>query len=146
MRVRVLGPLEVEADGQVAVIPGGRLRVLLIRLALDAGRVVSVESLVQALWGAEPPGDPGHALQALVSRVRRALPARPALRSVPAGYLLDVRPEAVDAIRFEQLAIEGQRLLQAGQPRAAGSGCGRRWGCGGVSRWRTRPGPPSPDP
>lgn len=45
MRVGILGPLEVEADGWVAEIAGPRLRALLIRLALDAGRVVTVESL-----------------------------------------------------------------------------------------------------
>lgn len=50
MRVGVLGPLEVEAGGQVIVSPGARLRMLLIRLALDAGRVVTAESLARALW------------------------------------------------------------------------------------------------
>lgn len=120
MRVRVLGPLEVEAGGQSIVISGARLRVLLIRLALDTGRAVSAESLAQALWDQDPPGDPGQALQALVSRLRRALPWPQVLRSVPGGYLLEVWPEAVDAIRFERLARDGQRLLRAGQPGAAG--------------------------
>jgi predicted ATPase/DNA-binding SARP family transcriptional activator len=120
MRVRVLGPLEVADGEQVTAITGARLRVLLIRLALDPGRAVSAGSLALALWGEDPPGDPGHALQALVSRLRRALPSPEVLRSVPGGYLLDVRPEAVDAIQFEQLAKDGRRLLRAGQPRAAG--------------------------
>src|SRR6266540_3865004 len=85
MRVGVLGPLEVEADGRITEIAGARLRVLLARLALDAGRMVTVESLSQALWPDEVPGDPGHALQSLVSRLRRALPGPAALRSVPGG-------------------------------------------------------------
>ncbi|MGV1003997.1 MAG: hypothetical protein ACOYEV_04345 [Candidatus Nanopelagicales bacterium] len=51
MQVRVLGPLEV-SDGQRPVaIRGERLRALLIRLALDAGRLVSVAALSDALWG-----------------------------------------------------------------------------------------------
>lgn len=119
MRVRMLGPLEVEADGRVAGIAGTRRRALLIRLAMDAGRVVTAESLAQALWAQEVPGDPGHALQALVSRLRRALPGPPVLRSAPGGYLLDLPPDAVDAIRFGRLAADGRRALRAGDAPAA---------------------------
>jgi len=119
MRVGVLGPLEVEADGRITEIAGARLRVLLARLALDAGRMVTVESLSQALWPDEVPGDPGHALQSLVSRLRRALPGPAALRSVPGGYCLDLAPEAVDALRFERLAREGRRAFSDGDAEAA---------------------------
>jgi predicted ATPase/DNA-binding SARP family transcriptional activator len=119
MRVGLLGPLEVEADGRITEIAGARLRVLLARLALDAGRMVTVESLSQALWPDEVPGDPAHALQSLVSRLRRALPRPAALRSVPGGYCLDLAPEAVDALRFERLAREGQRALRRGEVEVA---------------------------
>jgi predicted ATPase len=119
MRVGVLGPLEVEADGRITEIAGARLRVLLARLALDAGRMVTVESLSQALWPDEVPGDPAHALQSLVSRLRRALPGPAALRSVPGGYCLDLAPEAVDALRFERLAREGRRAFSDGDAEAA---------------------------
>ncbi|GAA1884289.1 BTAD domain-containing putative transcriptional regulator [Actinomadura bangladeshensis] len=109
MRVLILGPLVVTDQGRDVVVGGARLRALLIRLALEPGRTVGAEALVQALW---PEGGPGvHALQALVSRLRRCLPdAR--LRSVPGGYVLDV--ESVDAPEFERLAGEGKRALRDG--------------------------------
>jgi len=114
MRVGILGPLEVVTDGGVVAIGGARLRTLLVRLALDAGRVVTVESLASALWPDNGPADRGHALQALVSRLRRALPEPAAVRSAPGGYCLDVPPDAVDAVRFERLAAEGRRALRGG--------------------------------
>lgn len=119
MRVRFLGPLEVEAGGQVAEIGGANLRVLLIRLALDAGRVVTTESLSRALWPDGAPGDPAHALQSLVSRLRRALPGEQVLRSAPGGYALDVPSEVVDATRFERLALEGRHSLRNGDVETA---------------------------
>jgi predicted ATPase/DNA-binding SARP family transcriptional activator len=119
MRVKILGPLEVVAGGQAIEVGGARLRTLLIRLALDAGRAVTVESLAAALWPEDRPDDPANALQSLVSRLRRALPGEPVLRSAPGGYRLDLPPDAVDALRFERLAGEGRRALRAGETKIA---------------------------
>jgi predicted ATPase len=103
--VGLLGPLEVDNDGRR--VGGGRLRALLARLALDAGRPVTVGRLVDAVWEDELPGDETHALQSLVSRLRRALgDGRPA--AAPGGYVLDAE---VDAQRFETLAAEGHAAL-----------------------------------
>ncbi len=71
MIVGVLGPLELDGDGRR--VGGGRLRALLARLALDAGRPVTTGRLVDAVWEDELPADQLHALQSLVSRLRRAL-------------------------------------------------------------------------
>ncbi|MFB4305313.1 BTAD domain-containing putative transcriptional regulator [Actinomadura sp. GTD37] len=106
----------VTDQGSAVAVGGARLRALLIRLALEPGRTVGVDALVQALW---PEGGPGvHALQALVSRLRRRLPEG-RLRSVSGGYVLDV--ESVDAPEFERLAGAGGRALRDGDAeRAAG--------------------------
>jgi DNA-binding SARP family transcriptional activator len=112
----MLGPLAVVAGEEIVEIGGARLRGLLTRLALDAGRPVSVGSLAAALWPANGPTDPAHALQSLVTRLRRALPERHAVRSVSGGYLLDIPPESVDALRFERLARDGRRALGDGEP------------------------------
>ncbi|MER5643126.1 BTAD domain-containing putative transcriptional regulator [Streptosporangium sp. NPDC002524] len=119
MRVSILGPLRVVAAGEIVEIGGTRLRVLLVRLALAAGRVVTVEELSDALWPGDRPGDPANAVQSLVSRLRRILPDASALRSDHGGYLLDVPPDAVDAHRFERLAREGRRALGNGDALAA---------------------------
>ena len=122
MRFGILGPLSVADGERLIVVPGAKPRALLVLLVLDAGRVVPTDRLVDSLWGEQLPADPANALQALVSRLRRALDRGGELalvRSHPSGYLLAVDPEQVDAVRFERLAAEGHAALAAGRPEAA---------------------------
>ncbi|MFI6325630.1 BTAD domain-containing putative transcriptional regulator [Nonomuraea sp. NPDC050556] len=104
-RVGILGPLQVRDHEHVAKIGGARVRVLLVRLALDPGRVITAEQLIDDLWPGEPPAHPLAALQSLVSRARREAPGL--IGSHPAGYLLDVAREETDAWEFERLARAG---------------------------------------
>ena len=119
MRIGVLGPLRVVADGQEIGIGGARLRVLLTRLALAVGGVVSPTALSEALWPEGGPAHPDTALHSLATRLRRTLPEPRALRSEPEGYRLALPPEAVDAVRFERLAVQGRRVLRDGHPEEA---------------------------
>ncbi|MEU4433269.1 BTAD domain-containing putative transcriptional regulator [Nocardia rhamnosiphila] len=103
MQIALLGPLDIRADdGGSIEVPGVRLRALLIALALEPGRAVPRSTLVDWIWGEQPPADAANALQALVSRLRRLLPDG-SLEGQGGGYRLTVRPGAVDAVRFEQL-------------------------------------------
>lgn len=103
MQIALLGPLDIRADdGESIEVPGVRLRALLIALALEPGRAVPRSTLVDWIWGEQPPADAANALQALVSRLRRLLPDG-SLEGQAGGYRLTVRPGAVDAVRFEQL-------------------------------------------
>ena len=119
MRIGVLGPLRVVADGQEAGIGGARLRVLLTRLVLGVGETVPPTALTEALWPEEGPAHPDTALHSLATRLRRTLPEPRALRSEPDGYRLALPPEAIDAVRFERLAAGGRRALKDGPPEAA---------------------------
>jgi predicted ATPase/DNA-binding SARP family transcriptional activator len=110
VEVGLLGPFEVRNhDGAVVEVPGIRLRALLAALALEPGRIVSRGRLVDWIWGRRPPADEVNALQALVSRLRRALPDG-VIEAGSGGYRLAVPPDAVDVCRFERLV---------GQARAA---------------------------
>lgn len=115
----ILGALEVWRGDEAVPVAGGRVRALLVRLALDAGREVSPDALIDAIWDEVPPADPGHALQALVSRLRRALGDTDAVRSGAAGYALAVAPDDVDALRFEAAARAGAAALRGGDPATA---------------------------
>jgi predicted ATPase/DNA-binding SARP family transcriptional activator len=120
VQIGILGPLEVHGDGgQAVAIAGSRLRRLLTRLALDAGRVVPAAELVEAVWVDDPPHDVANALQSLVSRLRRALGDPALVQQVAAGYRLDLPREQVDAYTFVERAATGRRALQSGDPRGA---------------------------
>ncbi|WP_182909988.1 BTAD domain-containing putative transcriptional regulator [Microbispora sp. H13382] len=118
MRIRILGPLHVE-EAQ-AHIRGARLRALLIRLALEPGRVVAAGRLVDDLWE-EPPVNLVAALHSLVSRLRRDLHKglRGAVVSHPAGYLLDVPAREVDAAEFDRLVRVGRAERDPGRAAAS---------------------------
>ena len=132
LKVSILGVLEVrDGDGGVVPVGGARLRALLIRLALDAGRGVSIGTLVDALWNEEPPDGAANALQSLVSRLRRALGDPDLVTATPGGYSLAVAASAVDANRFEGLAREGRDALRFGDADTA-----RRVLRDGLSLWR----------
>lgn len=119
----VLGEFVVRRDdGSSVAVRGPRARSLLVLLALEAGRVVTVDALIEGLYGDKPPGDALNALQSQVSRLRRDLRgAAPheLVESHPVGYRLAVDPDSVDARRFERLAAEGRRQLAAGDHAAA---------------------------
>ncbi|MBF6299104.1 winged helix-turn-helix domain-containing protein [Nocardia amamiensis] len=117
MQIGMLGPLEIRVDdGGLIEVPGTRLRALLIALALEPGRAVPKATLIDWIWGEQPPSDAANALQALVSRLRRVLPDG-SLDGQAGGYRLTVEPRAVDALRFEQLLDQARGGDDARQAR-----------------------------
>src|ERR1700722_2255459 len=103
VQVAMLGALEVRTDdGELLEVGGSRLRALLIMLALRPGQVVPASELIDGLWADQAPAGAANALQALVSRLRRALPEAP-IESRPSGYQLTLDPRATDITRFEEL-------------------------------------------
>jgi predicted ATPase/DNA-binding SARP family transcriptional activator len=120
LRVAVLGPFEVRDDGEVVTLSGTKQRAVVALLATDAGRVVSADRLIDAIWGDDAPVDATNALQHHVSRLRRALGADH-LVARPPGYVLELDGNAVDAIAFEGLAAEGRAALRAGDAERAAS-------------------------
>ncbi|MEV6159172.1 BTAD domain-containing putative transcriptional regulator [Nonomuraea sp. NPDC052129] len=102
MRISILGTLEVTGAEPIAV-GGFRLRALLAILALEAGRTVTSERLIDMLWPQEPPGNAANALQTLVRRLRVALRPYEIVESRAGGYALAVDADQVDALRFRRL-------------------------------------------
>ncbi len=113
LRVQLLGPVEVFDDGRPLELGGPQQRAVIAHLALELGRVVSVDRLVDRLWGDAPPRSPLGTLQSYVSRLRRALePGRghgqapTVLVSEAPGYVLRLAPEQIDLHRFRTLVGE----------------------------------------
>src|SRR3954447_8609157 len=115
---RLLGPLEVVHRGETVPTGGQRKRALLARLLLEANRTVSVDALVDALWGESVPSTAVKMVHIYVSQLRKVLPSG-ALQTRPPGYRLEVAPEAVDLSRVERLRKEGREALADGHEATA---------------------------
>ena len=106
---RLLGSLEVGKDGHPVEIGGQKQRAVLAILALNVGRVVSTDRLVDLLWGDQAPKTAVTSLQNFVSQLRKALGADIVVTKAP-GYLLNVTAERVDVNEFERLVAESRSL------------------------------------
>lgn len=110
---RLLGPVEVVRDGRPVELGPPKQRAVLAVLLLDAGRVVSTDRLIDAVWGDDHPPSVTASLQAYISNLRRLLrdderATSPIVRQPP-GYLVDVATEDLDVTRF----IAGCETVQA---------------------------------
>jgi DNA-binding SARP family transcriptional activator len=110
---RILGPLEVEDETGPLLLGGQKQRAVLALLLLDANRVVSVDRLIDALWGEHPPRTAMTSLQNFVSQLRKTL-GPDVLETKAPGYRLRVRAGELDLERF-QLAIAATDFLDASE-------------------------------
>jgi DNA-binding SARP family transcriptional activator/class 3 adenylate cyclase len=120
---RILGPLEVGADGGAVALGSPKQRALLALLLVHANETLSRDRLIEELWGDAQPASVESALHVYLSRLRRVLDsagAGSALVRDAYGYKLRVEPEQLDAERFARLVGEGSEVLAAGKADFAG--------------------------
>jgi DNA-binding SARP family transcriptional activator len=126
VRLALLGPVAVH-DGEVPLDLGPpKQRALLALLALHADTVVPLDTLVDRLWNAAPPGRAEAGLQIYVSHLRSLLepgrrrgdPPR-VLQTQPPGYLLDTRALEVDVRDFADGTARGRAVTADGDAAAA---------------------------
>ena len=130
---RLLGPVELWVAGRPVDLGPAKRRTVLAALLVDAGRWVPAETLIDRVWGEDPPAQVRGTLYAHIARIRRVLtetetgprlsgddtgrpdfpsPA-PELVRGPAGYRLDVLPDLVDMHRFRSLVARARRAEDA---------------------------------
>ena len=125
--MRLFGELEAVAEGVPVLVRGAKQRALLALLALQRGRPVSADRLIDVLWGDGQASNPANALQAQIGQLRRTFGAAAILTS-EAGYALAVGPDDVDVVRFGQLVAEGRRLAGDGEAALASAALGEALG------------------
>ena len=114
----VLGPVEVHRDEVRIGLPTGKTTEVLVRLALDAGRVVSVDRLIEDVW-ADAVNTGRNTLQSKVSQIRKALQDAELLRGGRGGYALEIDPSDVDALRVLGLAASATTARRSGDAATA---------------------------
>ncbi|HEY6692194.1 MAG TPA: BTAD domain-containing putative transcriptional regulator [Solirubrobacteraceae bacterium] len=116
MQFRVLGPLEAGDERESLALGPRKQRALLVRLLLDAGRTVSVERLLDDLWGDDLPGTAVKMVQIYVSGLRKVV-GTGRLLTQPSGYRLELCPgDELDLHAFERLAGAARAALAQGDP------------------------------
>lgn len=133
MHIELLGPLSVRMN-QVPVMPAAaKPHQLLAILALNAGRVVTVSTLIEELWGDRPPPSAHTTLQTYIFDLRKRLATamgpgkdpKYVLRTTLVGYLLDAQSGRIDIDEFDRLAEAGRTAAESANYRAAAELLGR---------------------
>ena len=107
MEFRILGPLEVIAEGRVVPLDAPKQRALLALLLVRANEPVSRDLLIEELWAGRPPPSATKVLQTYVSQLRRVL-GRDVIRTAPSAYELRADAGSFDLSRFEQLVANAR--------------------------------------
>jgi DNA-binding SARP family transcriptional activator len=129
VEIKVLGPLEAQENGRSITPTAGKPRQILALLALEAGQVVTVPTLIEELWGLEPPRSALTTLQTYIMHLRRLIDAalagdgsataKDVLATRCGGYVLNVAAGCVDVQAYERQAAAGARAAEAGDYRYA---------------------------
>jgi DNA-binding SARP family transcriptional activator len=121
VRFRILGPLEVWADGDWSGIGAPKWRALLATLLLQPGQVVSTERLIAGMWGEEPPDRAANLVSVYVLRLRRLMgdPQGQMLATRAPGYRLRAGAGELDAAVFEAGVRRGRQALADQDPATA---------------------------
>jgi DNA-binding SARP family transcriptional activator len=122
VRVQLVGPFAVSVGESVVTgsdLGSRKARGLLKLLAVERARVVPIDRIVEAVWGAAPPASPAENVATLVSRIRRVLGAD-AIIGGRAGYRLGVAPAVVvDLDEIQDSVGDAERRLVADEPALA---------------------------
>jgi predicted ATPase/DNA-binding SARP family transcriptional activator len=107
MEFRILGPLEL-ASGDA---PPGKQGALLGLLLLRPNRAVSIETMIDRVWGADPPPSAENLVQGYISRLRKTL-GKDRIETVGHGYVIHVQDDELDSLRFCALVAKGRRAFE----------------------------------
>jgi DNA-binding SARP family transcriptional activator/tetratricopeptide (TPR) repeat protein len=116
MEFGLLGPLVVRCGQAVLPIPRGNQRVLLAVLLLDANRVVAVDAVAEALWGAAAPPSAAMTIRNYVRRLRQALgeAGRERISFRQGGYVISAGEGELDVSRFAGLLASARAAARVG--------------------------------
>jgi predicted ATPase/DNA-binding SARP family transcriptional activator len=147
LRLQDLGSLLLRVAGTDAAVRGAKPARILVTLLVHANQRVSVDAMIDAVWGEQASDAGAGALETQIWRLRKVIEPGRDRRQEPTylindagGYRLVVNPENADSLRFPQLAEQGDRLLATGDPDRAL----RRYELA-LGLWRGRPFDPVAD-
>ena len=136
VRIELLGPLSVRINDVPIMPEAAKPRQVIALLALNSGHVVTVDALIEELWGDRPPPSARTALQTYVFATRRRIAAAMGPHQDPKrvlgrrhdGYLLDSAAGSNDVRDFDRLIQAGRTAAESDDHRLAAELLGRALG------------------
>ena len=145
VRFEVIGPLRIVAPVDAGPtrqplsersLGGPKPRLVLALLLAEPNVTVSIDRLIDGVWGDDPPESARHTLQAYVSELRKAVGE--VIERDGTGYVLRVSRSELDALDFEARVSEGLALAER-DPGRRRKTSRRRSPCGGAARTKIIP-------
>jgi DNA-binding SARP family transcriptional activator len=121
LAIGVLGPLEVWRDGRSVHLGGRKSKIAFAALVISLNHAVPIDCLTAAVWDDDPPPSGVDTLQSILSRLRASL-GHDAIELIDHSYRLVLKPESVDAVRFERLLARASSVLPDDPETAAVTG------------------------
>ncbi|MEW2075168.1 BTAD domain-containing putative transcriptional regulator [Streptomyces sp. NPDC012403] len=116
---RILGPLDISAGEQPIVLTGARQRTIMSMLLLAPDRIVSVDTLADAVWNGSPPQTARNQIAICVSALRKTLKAAAGVDDLLVtshpGYMLFTGDHRIDAVEFEERVALGREAARSGR-------------------------------
>ncbi|QRX91346.1 AfsR/SARP family transcriptional regulator [Streptomyces noursei] len=125
MEIQVLGPVGLVAQSRRFGLGSDKERLILASLALEAGRPVSLDTLIDRLWEGDAPANDRKNVHVYVSRIRKALreygagPDSPHISRHAHTYALRVNAGSIDWHRFQHLTSQARSTADRGDTKAA---------------------------
>lgn len=120
---RILGPVELWISGKRVDLGPARQQGILAALLVEPERPISIQTLVDRVWGTEPPKEVRNLVYTYITRLRRIMRRASqefsvsiSVRKEAAGYVLGISPDQVDLSKFRSLLADS-RSASAGDPR-----------------------------
>ncbi|MEU4547165.1 AfsR/SARP family transcriptional regulator [Nonomuraea dietziae] len=118
LEIKILGPCEIAANGEPAVLAGERRVGVMTRLALSAGQPVPAKQLLAQVWGESTATTAGKQLHIVVSKLRGLLSPHQGddvIATVSGGYQLNLPRERIDVHLFSLLARRARAARAQGE-------------------------------
>ncbi|MCP5029997.1 MAG: AAA family ATPase [Actinomycetia bacterium] len=107
LSLRLFGPLHLQTEGGPAQISRLQVRQAMVLLALEPGRIWTLDELIEEMWPQNLPASPRRAIQVVISRLRHALESHHDVLQSGSGEC-SINPDLVDVdvVRFDDLVAK----------------------------------------
>lgn len=113
MEFRILGHLEISAGSERLELHGARQQIVAAMLLLNVSNPVSMDRLLEAIYGEDLPPTARSQAQISISSLRRLLASRTSdavISTLPGGYAIRIGTGELDSQRFDELVAEAREI------------------------------------